>query len=83
MKNRNKKNQDNSFVDMDEQPLSNNQKKTMDVLNQEKKQVLKKYNHMLVGFDLEKIKVLPMLIPRKEVMRMIEMIHDKQVTEIV
>ena len=52
MKNRNKKNQDNSFVDMDEQPLSNRQKKTLDVLNQEKKDVLKKYNHMLVGFDL-------------------------------
>lgn len=36
----------------------------MDVLNQEKKQVLKKYAHMFVGFELDRIKVLPMLVPR-------------------
>lgn len=38
---------------------------------------------MFIGFDLDKIKVLPMLVSRLEIMRMIEMIEDKQVAEIV
>lgn len=69
MKNKTNKKADSSFVDMDEQPIKNNQKVSKDVLNQEKKDVLKKYAHMFIGFDLAKIKVLPILVARHEIMR--------------
>ena len=38
---------------------------------------------MFIGFDLAKIKVLPILVSRQEIMRQIEVINDKQVVEIV
>ena len=64
---------------MDEKDVKKTSKVPTDVLNQQKKDVLKKYAHMFIGFDLAKIKVLPILVARHEIMRQIEMINDKQV----